>query len=123
MFLMCFNKISRSDEMHKLFFNRYLVTLVTQKAILKGKLEDEALKKVKWGISHLMCERNYEKSKIQALFFFINRFIHFADEKNYVIFEEEFLSVHENTQKNIGTEGFDKKKAAVFPYEKLPLTF
>ncbi len=92
--------------------------LATQKAILKGKLDDEALKKVKWDICRLMYERNYEKSKIQALFYFINRYIHFANKENYAIFAEEFLSVHEKTQKNMGvidiliedakTEGIEK---------------
>jgi predicted transposase/invertase (TIGR01784 family) len=79
-----------------------LVILATQKAILKGKLDDEALKKIKWDIARLMYDRNYDKSKIQALFFFINRYIRFANEQNYAIFAEEFLSVHENTQKNMG---------------------
>jgi hypothetical protein len=52
-----------------------LVILATLKSLKKGKLNDLALKKIKWDLSRLLYERNYNKNKIRAIFNFINRYI------------------------------------------------
>jgi predicted transposase YdaD len=79
-----------------------IIVLATLKALKKGKMDDNGIAQIKRNLVKMLYERNYTKTQIQKLFYFINYYIRFAEPKNAIIFAEEIISTYQPQSESMG---------------------
>jgi hypothetical protein len=79
-----------------------IIVLATLKAIKKGKTDDNGIAEIKRNLVKMLYLRNYSKTQIQKLFYFINYYIRFAEPKNAIIFADEIISTYQPQSESMG---------------------
>jgi hypothetical protein len=81
------------DELHKSSNPFAFVMLTALLALKRNRLTDEALLDLKLGLTRNLLERNFSKSTIRGIFYFIRNYVAFADPGNNINFDKAIDSI------------------------------